>query len=171
MGPVVFPNQSLSYPLNDRLTDSLITEGLKLALAYLKKCWFCWCWTRIKIWGDQSKQRNIRLSLQYEWKGLFITCPSEEASFIWLPYLQRQGQNEETVTKNKLPMQFQALATCSSLFRTEQHISWLCFLVLLPISSPQYIWTYFQELFRAGHLECCLSAVAIPQIQQSHTNV
>ena len=53
------------------------------------------------------------------------------------------------------------LATCSSLIRTGgtslDFVPLLCCLFLGCIS------TYFWELFRAGHLECCLSAVAIPQ--------
>ena len=126
----------------------------------ISSCWFCWCWTRIKIWGDQSKQRDIRLSLQYEWKGLFITCPSEEASFIWLLFLPRQGQREETSQKISFLCNM-GLATCSSLIRTGgtslDFVPLLCRLFLGCIS------TYFSELFRARHLECCLSAVAIPQ--------
>ena len=53
------------------------------------------------------------------------------------------------------------LATCPSLIRTGRtsvdFVPLLCFLFLGCIS------TYFWELFRAGHLECWLSAVAIPQ--------
>ena len=53
------------------------------------------------------------------------------------------------------------LATCSSLIRTGgtslDFVPLLCRLFLGCIS------TYFSELFRARHLECCLSAVAIPQ--------
>ena len=53
------------------------------------------------------------------------------------------------------------LATCPSLIRTGRtsvdFVPLLCFLFLGCIS------TYFWELLRAGHLECWLSAVAIPQ--------
>ena len=116
------------------------------------------------------KTRYYLLFYTSSWPHLFISCPSEEASFIWLLFfLPRQGQREEASQKISFLCNLER-ATCSSLIRTGgtsvDFVPLLCCLFLGSIS------TYFWDLSSGRdtwNAACLLSP--FHKSQQSHTNV